>query len=289
MTCVNYSNDVRLVLMKILNGSELGGYIKERQAKQVRALRQTWKVFPRLSIIQMGEHHVINKYAKLKSAYGEDILIDVDVIDTTPADIISKIASLNADNNVHGIIVQLPLADKSLTDIALKTVAPIKDIDGLGEESDYIPATATAIDWLLAGYNVELTDKKIVIVGKGKLVGAPLAKLWKNAGYDVLVCDTKTTDLKSVLKTADIIVTATGVPGLVTSDMTKQNAVVVDAGTASRGGKIVGDLADDIRERQDLAITPLIGGVGPLTVAALFDSVITAAQKVANKKGRQDV
>lgn len=275
--------------MKILNGSELGGYIKERQAKQVRALRQTWKVFPRLSIIQMGEHHVINKYAKLKSAYGEDILIDVDVIDTTPADIISKIASLNADNNVHGIIVQLPLADKSLTDIALKTVAPIKDIDGLGEESDYIPATATAIDWLLAGYNVELTDKKIVIVGRGKLVGAPLAKLWKNAGYDVLVCDTKTTDLKSVLGTSDIIVTATGVPGLVTSDMIKQNAIVVDAGTASRDGKIVGDLVDDIRERQDLAITPLIGGVGPLTVAALFDSVITAAQKVANKKGRQDV
>ena len=81
--------------MKILNGSELAGYIKERQAKQVRALRQSWKVFPYLVIVQMGEHHVINKYAKLKSAYGEDILIKVDVIDTMPADILNKIELLN--------------------------------------------------------------------------------------------------------------------------------------------------------------------------------------------------
>jgi methylenetetrahydrofolate dehydrogenase (NADP+)/methenyltetrahydrofolate cyclohydrolase len=276
-------------MIKVLNGSEIAGYIKERQAKQVRALRQSWKVFPRLAIVQMGEHHVINKYAKLKSAYGQDILIDVDVVDTTPADILGQINKLNNDKKVHGIIVQLPLADKSLTDKALTAVAPEKDVDGLGEKSTYIPATVTAIDWLLGGYNVDLAGKKIAIVGKGKLVGGPLAKLWKNAGHNVTICDTKTPDLAAVLMTADVIVTATGIPRLVTSDMIHENAVVVDAGTASENGKIVGDLADDVRERQDLTITPVIGGVGPLTVAALFDSVIVASQKIANQKGQQDI
>jgi methylenetetrahydrofolate dehydrogenase (NADP+)/methenyltetrahydrofolate cyclohydrolase len=274
---------------KILNGSEIAGYVKERQAKQVRALRQSWKVYPRLVIVQMGEHHAINKYAKLKSAYGEDILIDVDIIDVTPTDILSKIDLLNKDDKIHGIIVQLPLADKSLTDEALNAVLPVKDVDGLGEKSDCIPATVTAIDWLLSGYNIDLTDKKIAIVGKGKLVGGPLVKLWKNAGYDVSVCDTKTSDLTTALRLADVIVTATGVPGLIKSDMIQTGAVVVDAGTASKDGKIVGDLADDVRERPDLTITPIFGGVGPLTVAALFDSVIIVAQKVANQKGQQDI
>jgi len=276
-------------MTKILNGSEIAGYIKERQAKQVRALRQSWKVFPRLAIVQMGEHHVINKYAKLKSAYGEDILIKVDVIDSTPSDIVNKIELLNKDENIHGIIVQLPLADKTLTDQALSAVVPEKDVDGLSEKSTYIPATVTAIDWLLNGYNIDLNDKKIAIIGKGKLIGAPLATLWKSAGYDVTVCDTKTSDLRAVLLTADVIVTATGAPGLVTSEMLHENAVVVDAGTASKDGIIVGDLADDVRVRNDLTITPIFGGVGPLTVAALFENVITATQKVANKKGKQDV
>jgi methylenetetrahydrofolate dehydrogenase (NADP+)/methenyltetrahydrofolate cyclohydrolase len=275
--------------MKVLSGSELAGYIKERQAKQVRALRQSLKVFPHLVIIHMGEHHVINKYARLKSAYGQDILIDVDVIDTTTNNILDKIKLLNTDNRVHGIIVQLPLVDKSMTDEVLAAVAPGKDIDGLGSKSTYIPATVTAINWLLAGYNIDLADKKIAILGKGKLVGAPLAKLWKNASLDITVCDTKTSDLAAVLRAADVIVTATGVPGLVTGDMIKQNAVVVDAGTASSDGKIVGDLANDVRKRQDLTITPIIGGVGPLTVAALFDNIIAAAQKVANQKGQQDI
>jgi methylenetetrahydrofolate dehydrogenase (NADP+)/methenyltetrahydrofolate cyclohydrolase len=275
--------------MKILNGLELAGYIKERQAKQVRALRQSWKVFPRLAIVQMGEHHVINKYAKLKSAYGEDILVNVDVIDTSATDILDQIKKLNNDDNIHGIIVQLPLTDISLTNDALAAVKPAKDVDGLGEKSTYISATATAINWLLAGYNVDLTDKKIAIIGKGKLVGTPLTKLWKSAGYNVTICDTKTPDLAAVIGTADVIVTATGVPGLVKSDMIQKNAVVVDAGTASKDGKIVGDLADDVRRRQDLTITPVFGGVGPLTVAALFDSVITAAQRVASKKGKQDI
>lgn len=275
--------------MKILNGLELAGYIKERQLKQVRALRQSWKIIPKLAIVRMGENSVIDKFLRLKSVYGSDILVEVDIYNPVGVELIAQIKSLNRDKNVHGIIIQLPLADKTLTEKAINTVAPAKDVDGLGDKSTFIPATAMAIDWLLAGYNVDLYEKKIAIIGKGRLVGAPLAKLWKSAGYDVTICDTKTLDLAAVLRTANVIVTATGVPGLVRSDMIQINTVVVDAGTASENGKIVGDLADDVRERQDLTITPVVGGVGPLTITALFDNVITTARKIADQKGQQDI
>jgi methylenetetrahydrofolate dehydrogenase (NADP+)/methenyltetrahydrofolate cyclohydrolase len=142
----------------------------------------------------------------------------------------------------------------------------------------FVSATATAIDWLLAGYNVTVKDRKIAIVGQGRLVGAPLAKLWLSAGLQVTTYDDTVGDLTSALRAADIIVTATGVPGLIKSTMIAPGKVVVDAGTASENGVIVGDVAAEVRERQDLTITPVKGGVGPLTVAALFDNVITAAR-----------
>jgi methylenetetrahydrofolate dehydrogenase (NADP+) / methenyltetrahydrofolate cyclohydrolase len=171
----------------------------------------------------------------------------------------------------------------------LKAVAPHKDVDGLGVAPKFTPATAMAIDWLLVGYNVELKNKKIAIVGKGRLVGMPLAKLWQSCGYDVTICDSKTIDMAGVLRLSDIVVTATGVPRLITSDMLKQKAVVVDAGTAAEHGKIVGDLSEDIRARNDLTITPVKGGVGPLTVVALFDNVINAARLVAEAQGQKDI
>lgn len=275
--------------MKILNGSELAGYIKERQAKQVRALRQSWRTIPRLAIVHTSDDPTIETYMRLKRQYGEDILVEVDIYRPTDSELINQIESLNRDENVHGIIVQLPLADSAMTETAVNAVNGEKDVDGLSGNSVFVPATAMAIDWLLAGYNVELNYKKIVIVGNGRLVGAPLYRLWKNQGFDVTVCDSKTPDIAGVIKSADVIVTATGVPGLITSDMIKSGATVVDAGTAAEHGKIVGDLSDEIRQRQDLTITPAKGGVGPLTVTALFDNVILAARKVADQKGQQDI
>lgn len=275
--------------MKILDGSELAGYIKERQLKQVRALRLSWRVIPRLAIVHTSDNPTIDTYMRLKREYGEDITVEVDVCKPTDSELLNQIQLLNKDENVHGIIIQLPLADPSQTDDAVNAVSPEKDVDGLGKNSVFVPATAMAIDWLLAGYNVELYGKKIAIVGNGRLVGAPLAKLWKSAGLDVSVCDSKTIDLANVINPSEVIVTATGVPGLITSEMIRSGATVVDAGTAAEHGKIVGDLADDIRERQDLTITPVKGGVGPLTVAALFDNVILAARKIANQKGQQDI
>ncbi len=275
--------------MKILDGLELAGYIKERQAKQVRALRQSWRVIPRLAIIQTSDSPVIDTYVRLKRAYGSDILVEVDVYKPSESDLIKQIETLNNDVNVHGIIIQLPLANPNQTDIAVNTVAPEKDVDGLGKAPVFVPATAMAIDWLLAGYNVELSNKKIAIIGNGRLVGAPLFRIWQSANLDVSVYDSKTNDLPAAVKTADIIVTATGVPGLVNDAMIKEGAVVVDAGTASENGKIVGDLANEVRQRQDLTITPIKGGVGPLTVVALFDNVILAARRIADKNGQKDI
>lgn len=275
--------------MKILNGSELADFIKERQYRQALGLRQSWHVIPRLAIIQTADNPVIDTYVRLKKAYGEDIGVEVEVYKPTDDTLFSQTKALNKAETIHGIIIQLPLNNPDQTDEALKTVAPQKDVDGLSENSPFTPATAMAIDWLLGGYNVSLDGKKIAIVGNGRLVGAPLYKLWKNAVYDVAVYDDNTKDLKSVILPSDVIVTATGVPGLITSEMVRNGAVVVDAGTAAEHGKIVGDLTEEVRARDDLTITPIKGGVGPLTVCALFDNVITAARKVADKKGQQDI
>lgn len=275
--------------MRLLDGLELRGYIKERQAKQVRALRQSWRVIPKLAIIQTIDDAVIDTYVRMKRGYGDDVLVEVDVYKIDQADIMKQIETLNKDDSVHGIITQLPLADITQTDMAVNAVASEKDVDGLGEHATLTPATAMAIDWLLAGYNIELAGKEIAIVGNGRLVGAPLAKLWKSAGYNVNVYDKHTVDLPAAVRTADVIVTATGVPSLIKADMVKKGAVIVDAGTAAEHGKIVGDVAPEVRDLDDVTITPTKGGVGPLTVAALFDNVIRAAMVVAEKKGQQDL
>ena len=264
--------------MKILNGSELAGFIKERQAHQVRGLRQSLDVHPKLAIVVTVDHPAIEVYVRMKQRYGADILIDVEVHRVEQAEVSALIKRLNEDQSVHGIIVQLPLADPSETDAICNLVAPEKDVDALGERAVYDPATPMAIMWLLAGYNIDLAGKHIVLVGRGKLVGAPLERMLLAAGHDVTSVDKATTDITSVLKDADIIITATGNPNLINAHSVKQGAVVVDAGVAGEEGRTVGDLAPDVRERDDLTITPEKGGVGPLTICALFDNVIRAAR-----------
>ena len=263
--------------MRILDGSELAGFIKERQLRTVRTLRQTHGVQPRLVILKPAGNSVIDVYVRLKRAYAEDILIDCDVIECADIDMPTRIDECNKDISVHGLVVQLPLTDPSLTDATVAKISPSKDVDGLGSHEYFTSATATAIDWLLAGYNVELRNKKVTIVGNGRLVGAPLAELWTRNGLSPTVLDDTATDLAGTLHESDVIVTATGVPGLINSHMIAPKSVVVDAGTTSENGGIVGDLAADVRERDDLTITPIRGGVGPLTIAVLFDNVIKAA------------
>ncbi len=268
----------RICAMKQLNGSELASYIKTRQAKAVRGLRQADHVEPKLAVIVTIDNPVIETYMRLKKQYGHDILVDVDIHRVTMDDLEKEIARLNQDDLVHGIILQLPLEDPSQTQHFVDLVAPHKDVDGLGKDAKLEPATPTAILWLLAGYGVELWGKRILVVGHGKLVGEPLAKMLRDSEFNVTVADRSTKDLKGQCLQADVIVTATGSPGIITADMVKPSAVVVDAGVASEEGKTVGDLAPDMYLRDDLTITPQRGGVGPLTVCALFENVIKAAR-----------
>jgi methylenetetrahydrofolate dehydrogenase (NADP+)/methenyltetrahydrofolate cyclohydrolase len=265
--------------MKLLNGSELAGFIKQRHAHQAQALHLA-KITPKLAIIQIKDDPVINTYISLKKMYGGDVGIDVEVHKPKQAAAPALIKKLNDDKSIHGVIIQLPLSDPSQTDEIVNLVAPEKDVDALGAKAKFDPATPMAILWLLNGYNIELAGKKILLIGRGKLVGAPLEKMLKNSGYDVVVIDRETKDLAKFTKKADIIITATGSPAILRADMIKQAAAVVDAGVASEEGKTVGDLAPDVYQRDDLTITPQKGGVGPLTVCALFENVIRAAQNV---------
>lgn len=279
----------KLKRMKLLNGTELADYIKERQAKQVRALRQSWRVIPKLAIIQTVDNAVIDTYVRMKQRYGDDILVEVQVNKIVSQELMETIQRLNDDETIHGIIIQLPLEDDSQTEAAVNAVSPKKDVDGLGDYGHFTPATPMAIDWLLVGYNIELNAKKIAIVGNGRLVGAPLTTLWQSSGYDVTVFDDASSDVDIKLRQFDVIVSAAGVPGLIKSESVKIGAVVVDAGTASEHGKIVGDVAVDVRARDDITITPEKGGVGPLTVAALFENVVQSARTVADTQGQKDI
>lgn len=283
--------------MRFLNGAELRDFIKERQAKQVRALRQSWRVFPKLVIFYSSKNPVTETYMRLKENYGADILVEVERREVEISKLKEEIQKANIDEDIHGIIVQLPLENKNgeklsknETEAILSEISKEKDVDGLNG-GNFIPATAQAINWLLAGYNISLENKKIAVVGQGKLVGAPLSKMFEDSGVDVSKFDElNSSDMKEKLKDFDVVITAVGKPGLITSEMLKNKAVVVDAGTASENGKIKGDVEDSVRElREDLTTTPIKGGVGPLTVASLIDNVIVATRKVANKKGQQDL
>ena len=270
-----------LMTMRELNGSELAGFIKERQAKQVRALRQAWHINPRLAIVTDVENPVIETYMRLKQRYGADILIDVEIHRVPAGGALGVIQELNNRDDVQGIILQLPISNPEQTEELLESIREDKDVDGLRKKAIFQAATPTAISWLLAGYGIDLKGKKVAIVGRGRLVGAPLEKMWLKSGVDVTVFE-KGDDLSQLID-YDIIVSATGVPGLIKSQMIKTKTVVVDAGTASENGKIVGDTSEEVRQRNDVIITPKKGGVGPLTVSALFDNVITACLKIANQ------
>lgn len=244
---------------------------------QVRGLIQHFKSQPKLAIIVANDDPVIDVYTRLKKNYGEDIKIIVDIHKVDQPEVTGLIDELNNDDSIKGIVLQLPIANPEQTNELVNMIDPHKDVDGLGQNAKWDSATAMAINWLLAGYGIDLANKKLAIVGNGRLVGQPLSKMWRNSGLAPDVYDDTCSDLKSVLIDKDIIVTATGVPGLIKSDMLKRGAVVVDAGTADDNGRVVGDLDEPARRRDDLTLTPEKGGVGPLTIAALLDNVIRAS------------
>jgi len=186
------------------------------------------------------------------------------------------LVELNQDKSIHGIIVQLPLPEGFDTEKILKAIDPQKDIDGFSGR--FTAPTALAIYELLKFYRIDLKNKKIVIIGYGRLVGQPLKKLLTAQGFEPLVCDSRTNNLARETRKADILISATGAPGLIKENFVKDGVVLIDAGTAENNGKIIGDI-DSSAYQKAKAYTPVPGGVGPVTVACLMRNLVEAIKK----------
>jgi methylenetetrahydrofolate dehydrogenase (NADP+)/methenyltetrahydrofolate cyclohydrolase len=252
-------------------------------------------VVPGLRILLAGEYAPSLVYVRNKQRAGEETGIEVEVCragaDATQEELRRQVEEWNRDAGVHGIVLQLPLPSGVDEQNLLSAVRPDKDVDGLSPESLGLlmagrpfltPATPSGIIELLRRNEVRIAGRRVVIVGRGNLVGRPLANmlLLRGDGGDatVTVCHTKTADLKAVCRSAEILVVAVGRPGLVNGDMVSDGAVVVDAGTNSVGTSLVGDVDYATVAPRAAAITPVPGGVGPMTVAMLLANVVKAAE-----------
>lgn len=260
-----------------LDGDELASYIKARHAAEIRSLA----VKPKLAIIMHVDSGVATRtyVERTKKGYALDIGAECEIheVDMDQAGVIELIERLNNDSTVHGIIVQLPYPNVD-TDIILEAVAPHKDIDGLSSESNFDMPTPQAILWLLAAYNLTYKNKKVAVIGQGRLVGKPVADVLESSGAVVTRCDQQTKDLKSVTLESDIIISATGQAKLITPDMVKPGTTIIGAGTSDVGGSTKGDLDKALYNDETLKIARNTGGVGPVTVAALFDNLLIATR-----------
>jgi len=224
----------------------------------------------------MGDDVATSHYIAAKIRYGEEIGVPVTVFTETDATILARVKALNSQQPVTGIIIQLPLSPVDLTEDVLAALDPAKDVDGLGSGQFYDAATPKAVLWLLAAYNIDLKNQQIAVVGQGRLIGRPLADALKVSGEHVDRIDITTKNATAKVAAADIVICATGTTAAVTSDMVKPGAVVVDCGSPSS------ELSPELLARTDITRTPNPGGVGPMTVAALFDNLLIAAQRSKN-------
>ena len=262
----------------ILLGKPVVAKIYQNLENDIRELREK-KVVPSLGVVLVGEDPASLSYVKMKEKIANRLGIDFQLFHLpgiVPEKTVENlIQDLNLNKYISGIIIQLPLPDNFKTEKILKKVLSAKDIDGF--YGNFHPPTAQAILEILKFYGISLKDKKIVIVGHGRLVGKPLKKILVSQSLKPIICDFKTTNLKTLTKSADIIITATGVPALIKPDMVNKNAVIIDAGAAEAGGKIAGDV-DPIVYTKIKAYSPVPGGVGPVTVAMLMKNVVEAAK-----------
>ena len=252
---------------------------------------------PTLAIIQVGKREESNAYIARKKKFGESIgasvLHEQFEENVSTEVLLSKIARLNADASVHGIIVQLPLPPALDKTRIQNAILPRKDVDGLGEASAHIPATARGIAELLAFYGILVRGKKVAVLGRSALVGAPTAELLQKKGAKVTVCHRDTPNTKEITRASDVIVVAIGNPHLIDASYFRDDRtqVVVDVGvTAVRKegfvrleeeiGKVMlkGDVAFESVKDKVSAISPVPGGVGPMTVAALFENLLDSIE-----------
>jgi methylenetetrahydrofolate dehydrogenase (NADP+) / methenyltetrahydrofolate cyclohydrolase len=282
------------VTARILDGKAVAAQVRAEVAGRVEAL-SAHGVVPGLAAVLVGDDPASKIFVGAKQRACEEVGIGFRRIelgsDGSEADVLDEVRRLNDDPSVSGIIVQLPLPAQVSDFTVQQTIAPEKDVDGLGAANlgraargrpAHLPATPGGIVELLVRSGIRIAGTDVTIVGRSELVGLPLAVMLvqrsDRANATVTVCHRMTRDLAMHTRTADILVVATGIPGTITADMVKPGAAVVDVGISRENGRIVGDVAfEEVREVA-AAITPVPGGVGPMTVAMLLLNTVGAAE-----------
>ncbi len=292
-----------MIMAKILDGRVVQAKIEKTLTAAIRRFRPK----PRLVIIQVGERPEAALYVKRKKEFGERIGAKVAhrrYLETiTEAKLISKIRNFNNDSAVHGIIVQIPLPKQLNTARILNAIKTSKDVDGLSaanlqlawqnDHDGFRPATARGVLTLLDYYKISLRGQTAVIIGHSALVGKHLALACLNAGATVTICDRGTKNLKAVTRPGDILIAAAGAPRLITKKHVRANQVIVDVGINVLPGqkllaeigkrKVVGDVVFEKVAPIVRAISPVPGGVGPLTIACLFENLVEAYRQQRKK------
>jgi methylenetetrahydrofolate dehydrogenase (NADP+)/methenyltetrahydrofolate cyclohydrolase len=275
--------------MTIIDGKAVSAHIRRELSFEVKELG----INPKLAVILVGNDPASAVYVRNKQKACIETGIEplqITLPETTSEeDLLKLIDELNADKSVNGILVQLPLPKSISEKKVIERISPQKDVDAFTYESvgkivegsyGFLPCTPAGIMELLKFYNISPEGKECVIIGRSNIVGKPMALLLLNANGTVTVCHSRTHDLKEVTKRADILVVAIGKPNFVTSDMVKDGAVVIDVGiNRLPDGKLCGDVAfDEVSEKASF-ITPVPGGVGPMTITMLMKNTVSAAKK----------
>lgn len=280
----------------ILNGREVADSLLDAVKKDVDFLKSEG-VAPKLAVLlwtgnEAGKVYVKNKEKACERVGIESVRIDLD--DKVAQErLLSKIEELNKDSTVNGIIVQLPLPAGIDVPKVLKAVDPYKDVDGFHaynmgkmmldkDFEDLAPCTPKGMIKILEHYKIDVAGMDAVVVGKSNIVGKPMALMLMNRGATVTVCHSKTKDVSRFTREADLVVVAVGKAGFLKKDMIKPGAVILDVGINRVDGKLAGDVAFDEVSQVASAITPVPGGVGPMTVACLMANTVTAAKKQHN-------
>ena len=284
--------------MKILDGKAVTLKVKESVKVRAEELKK-FGVEPTLAVILVGEDKASQTYVRAKekacNEYGIKSVAHRLSENTTQAELLALINVLNLDDSIHGILVQLPLPKHIDTNTVLATIDPAKDVDGFHAVNvgklvsgldGFVPCTPLGVMEILKEYGIEVAGLNAVVIGRSNIVGKPMANLLLNASATVTITHSKTKNLKEICKNADLIVAAIGKPFFLKADMVKDDAVVVDVGiNRLDDGRLVGDVDFDEVAPKCSYITPVPGGVGPMTIAMLLNNTILAAQaKIASHK-----
>jgi methylenetetrahydrofolate dehydrogenase (NADP+)/methenyltetrahydrofolate cyclohydrolase len=273
------------VAATLMDGKALAAKVRARVAEEVRALGRLG-----LATILVGDDPASEVYIRHKHAAAEEVGIEaVDIrlpAETTQADVLERVRRLNEDDAVDGILVQTPLPGHLDEAVVQAAVDPAKDVDGLHPlnvgllhlgRPALVPATPLGVMAFLAEYGIRLEGARAVVIGRSQIVGRPVAQLLTHANATVTICHSRTVELARHTLDADVLVAAVGVPGVVTADLVKQGAAVVDVGITRTDAGLVGDVDPSAAEVAAF-LTPVPGGVGPMTIACLLDNTVRAAR-----------